>query len=200
MAIAATTDKGNATREMILDHAYKIASKHGLEGLSIGDLAQSVGMSKSGVFAHFGSREELQLAVLDLAGQRFSASVLVPALNQPRGLKRLRAVVNSWFAWVRDNRDGCVIMGAASEYDSRPGPLRDRVVALMSRWNDGIERAVAHAIEAGELDAATDPRQLAFELSGIAFAMHHEMRLFDQRRTCLYAERAVERLIAANSR
>ncbi len=192
------TDKGAATRDLILDHAYAIASKKGVEGISIGDLAQSVGMSKSGVFAHFGSREELQLAVLDLAGLRFGEAVLIPALRQPRGLKRLRAIVAGWFEWVRNNRDGCVIMGATSEYDSQPGVLHDRVVALISRWNADMARPDGHAVHHRQPHAHTDSRQLAFEISGIAFALHHEIRLFDPKRVRTHAERAFERLLQAN--
>ncbi|TLY53042.1 MAG: TetR/AcrR family transcriptional regulator [Gammaproteobacteria bacterium] len=199
MVLMPVTDKGAATRELILEHAYAIASKKGLEGISIGDLAQSVGMSKSGVFAHFGSREELQLAVLDSGGLKFGERVLIPALRKPRGLPRLRAIVIGWFDWVRDNRDGCLIMGAVSEYDSRPGALRDRTVALIDRWRNDTARAVKLAIEAGELRADTDAQQLAFEISGVAFALHHYTRLFDARQARKYAERAFERLVQANT-
>lgn len=193
------TDKGVATRELILEHAYAIASKKGLEGISIGDLAQSVGMSKSGVFAHFGSREEMQLALLDRVGRHFGEHVLIPALRKPRGLTRLRAIVGGWFDWARDNRDGCPIMGAVSEYDSRPGPQRDRVIALLAQWRTELVRAINIAVEVGELAPATDAQQLAFEIFGVAFALHHDTRLFDARRARQQADRALERLIQANS-
>ncbi|GAA0708295.1 TetR/AcrR family transcriptional regulator [Dokdonella soli] len=197
-AVPATT-KGAATRELIIDRAYAIACGEGLEGLSIGDLAQAVGMSKSGVFAHFGSREDLQLAVLDSAGQRFGESVLIPALRAPRGLARLRAIVDGWFDWVRDNRQGCLVMGAVSEYDSRPGALHERVVALIQRWRSDSARAVGMAIDSGELRAGTDAHQLAFEIFGIALALHQDTRLFDPKQARVQAERAFERLLAANS-
>jgi AcrR family transcriptional regulator len=193
------TPKGAATREMILDHAYAIACREGLEGLSIGDLAQTVGMSKSGVFAHFGSREDLQLAVLDNGGRRFGDAVLVPALRAPRGVARLRAIVERWFNWVRDNRQGCLIMGAVSEYDSRPGALHDAVVELIQRWRDATARAVALAVEAGELRSDTDASQLSFEIFGIALALHNDTRLFDPKSARAQAERAIERLLAAHS-
>jgi AcrR family transcriptional regulator len=199
MVAMPVTDKGAATRELILEHAYAIASKNGLEGLSIGDLAQAVGMSKSGVFAHFGSREELQLAVLESGGLKFGERVLIPALRKPRGLPRLRAIVTGWFDWVRDNRDGCLIMGAVNEYDSRPGALRDRTVALIERWRSDTARAAKLAIEVGELRADTDPRQLSFEIFGIALALHQDTRLFDAKQARKYAERAFERLVQANS-
>jgi AcrR family transcriptional regulator len=197
-AVAATT-KGAATRELILERAYVIACKAGLEGLSIGDLADAVGMSKSGVFAHFGSREDLQLAVIDYGAQKFWERVFVPALRIKRGLPRLRAIVAGWFDWMRENRHGCLIMGAVNEYDSRPGAQRDRVVAIMQRWRIDTARAVSIAMEAKELGADSDPRQFAFEILGIALALHQETRLFDPKQARQQAERAFERLIQANS-
>jgi len=199
MAVMLNTTKGAATRELILDGAYAIACHKGVEGLSIGDLAQRVGMSKSGVFAHFGSREELQLAVLEVGGQRFGERVLIPALRARRGLARLRAIVSGWFAWVQDNRPGCLIIGAVSEYDSRPGPLHDSVVKLIKRWRTEIARAATLAIETGELRAETDAGQLAFEIFGIALILHQDMRLFDAKQAIKQAERAVARLFEANS-
>jgi AcrR family transcriptional regulator len=193
------TRKGEATRDLILDHAYTIAAQNGVEGLSIGDLATAVGMSKSGVFAHFGSRQDLQLAVLQVAASRFGEAVLIPALRKPRGLARLGEIVSGWFDWVRDNRTGCLIMGAVSEYDSRPGPLRDNVVAMIERWRGDTARAAMHAIEAGQLRADADPRQLAFEIFGIALALHQDTRLFDPKSARKRAERAYAGLIAANS-
>ena len=199
MSAQPVTTKGAATREMILDRAYAIACRDGLEGLSIGDLAQAVGMSKSGVFAHFGSREDLQLAVLDNGGTRFGEAVLIPALRAPRGITRLRAIVDGWFNWVRDNRQGCLIMGAVGEYDSRPGPLHDAVVELIQRWRDATARAVAMAVEGGELRSDTDASQLSFEIFGVALALHNDTRLFDAQRAREQAERAIERLLVAHS-
>jgi AcrR family transcriptional regulator len=199
MSAQPATAKGAATRDLILDRAYAIACRAGVEGLSIGDLAQAAGMSKSGVFAHFGSREELQLAVIDYGGQRFGERVFLPALRAPRGLPRLRAITAGWFDWVRENRHGCLIMGAVSEYDSRPGPQRDRVVALLERWRSETSRAIAMAVEAGELRADVDARQLAFEIFGIALALHQDTRLFDPLQARVQAERAFERLLSACS-
>ena len=199
MAVQPTTAKGAATRDLILDRAYTIACRAGLEGLSIGDLAQASDMSKSGVFAHFGSREDLQLAVIDYGGQRFAERVFQPALRSPRGAARLRAIVAGWFDWVRENRNGCLIMGAVGEYDSQPGPQRDRVVALLERWRSEISRAIAMAVDSGELRADTDARQLAFEIFGIALALHQDTRLFDPVQARAQAERAFDRLISASS-
>src|SRR5688572_21554957 len=114
------TSKGATTREAIIDKAYELALFTGLEGLSIGPLAQAVGMSKSGVFAHFGSREDLQLAVLDEAANRFGRQVLVAALPRQRGLPRLRAIMQNWFEWGRRESGGCVLVGSVAEYDDRP--------------------------------------------------------------------------------
>ncbi|MBB1060504.1 TetR family transcriptional regulator C-terminal domain-containing protein [Marilutibacter spongiae] len=172
------TSKGVATRDSIIDRAYGIACAGGLESLSIGPLAQAVGMSKSGVFAHFGSREDLQLAVLDNAAARFFDAVLVPALKAERGLDRLRAIMEGWFDWVRQNEGGCLLVAAVSEYDDRPGALRDRVVAQQRRRRQDIARAAGHAIERGQLDPATDPMQLSFELYCLALGVHHDAGLF----------------------
>lgn len=195
-----TVTKGAATRELILDRAYGLACRSGLEGLSIGGLALEVGMSKSGVFAHFGSREELQLAVLDHAGERFFAHVLVPALRAPRGVARLRAVMERWFDWVRHKDDGgCIFLAAAAEYDDRPGALRDLVIAHLDRWRAELARAVGLAIEAGELDAAADVEQLAFELYALALVVHHDAGLHGYGTAHARGMQAFERLVRANS-
>jgi len=200
MVVAATTDKGTATREMILDCAYAIASRKGLEGLSIGELATAAKMSKSGVFAHFGSREELQLAVLDFGAQRFGERVFMPALRKKRGLPRLRAIAHGWFDWVRENRYGCPLLASVNEYDARPGPQRDRVVAFMDQWRSVTARAISLAVDMRELRADTDTRQFAFEILGITLALHQDTRLFDPKQARAQADRALERLIAAYSR
>lgn len=199
MSPLTATPKGNATRDAIVDRAYGIACAAGVEGLSIGPLAQAVGMSKSGVFAHFGSREELQLAVLDDAARRFGEHVFTPALRQPRGLPRLRAILAGWFDWVRQTSGGCVILGAASEYDDRPGVLRDRVVAHEVQWRAQLSRAISMAVDTGELAADTDPAQLAFELNAVGLAVHHDAGLLGFEPTLSRGLAAVERLLRAHS-
>lgn len=196
-ALTATT-KGAATREAILDRAYEIARFAGIEGLSLGPLAQAVGMSKSGVFAHFGSREELQLAVLESAAERFGQFVLIQALSQPRGLPRLRAIMRHWFEWGRIEEGGCVLVGSVTEYDDRPGPLRDLVVRNEQRWRTELQRAAQLAIDCGHLrDGDTD--QYAFELYAIPLAMLHEAGLFGYERARRHGDAALERWIAAHS-
>lgn len=200
MSTVRAVTKGAATRELILDRAYGLACRSGLEGLSIGGVAAEVGMSKSGVFAHFGSREDLQLAVLDSAGQRFVEHVLAPALKAPRGVARLRAIVDRWFDWSQHRDDGgCIFLAAAAEYDDRPGPLRDRVIAQVARWRTELARAAALAVDAGELAPSTDVEQLAFELYALALAVHHDAGLHGYAPAYHRGMTAFERLVRAHS-
>ena len=195
-----TGAKGAATRDAIIDRAYGIACSAGLDGLSIGPLAQAVGMSKSGVFAHFGSREGLQLAVLESAGQRFGEYVLTPALEVRRGLPRLRAIVERWFDWVRHtNQGGCLYLAAVSEFDDRPGAVRDALLQLEGRWRDALVRAIRLAIETGEVQSDTDPQQLAFEIYSLALIVHHDAGLFGYDMAQARGLRAFERLMRSYS-
>lgn len=194
MTPATQPSKRASTRELILDHAYALARKDGLEGLSIGTLAADVDMSKSGVFAHFGSREELQLAVLDAGGQRFAAQVLLPALKQPRGLPRLRAIVANWSEWAREYQSGCVLLSAASEYDGRNGALHDKVVSQQADWRGGLQQAIAQAVTEGHLRSDTDTAQLAFEIYALMLGLHHDAGLFGFDEAGQRAAQAFERL------
>lgn len=195
---AQTSGKGAATREAIIDRAYQIARCSGVEGLSIGPLADAVGMSKSGVFAHFGSREDLQLAVLEAAAERFGRSVLVGALSQPRGLPRLRAVMHNWFEWIRGNTGGCVLLGSVTEYDDRPGALRDQVLHNEKRWRSELHRTIQQAIDVGHLRTG-DVGQYVFELYAIPLAVHHEAGLFGYDAARRHGEAAVEGWFAAHA-
>jgi AcrR family transcriptional regulator len=198
MSSLTATSKGAATREAIIDRAYEIARFSGVEGLSIGPLAGAVGMSKSGVFAHFGSREDLQLAVIESAATRFGEAVFLPALSQPRGLPRLRALMHNWFEWVRGNSGGCVLLGSVTEYDDRPGPLRDQVLRNEQRWRDLLRRAIQLAIECGHLRAG-DTDQYAFELYAFPLAVHHEAGLFGYEQARRHGEAAVEHWFASHA-
>jgi len=197
MTPSATTGKGAATRDMIVERAYQIASSAGLEGLSIGPLADAVGMSKSGVFAHFGSREDLQLAVLDLAAQRFGEHTLVPALGAARGLPRLRAIFENWLVWIGRDRSGCLLLSAVSEYDDRPGPLRDRVVGHLLRWRGDLVRAIGLSIASGELRGDIDADQYAFEINAIALAVQHDVALVSSDIALARGRRMFERVLAS---
>jgi len=197
MQSAAATSKGAATRDSIIDRAYQIVRKEGFEGLSIGTIADSVGMSKSGVFAHFGSREDLQLAVLDAAAQRFTEHVFLPALRERRGLPRLEAIGRRWMKWLRSEQGGCPMVSAAIEYDDRPGVIRERVIFYQTRLRKELARAIDMAVESGELSKDTDSAQLAFEIFGVELVVHHDSRLFGFDEAIERGERALERLIAS---
>lgn len=198
MPALSATSKGAATRDAILDHAYAIACSAGLEGLSIGALAHAVGMSKSGVFAHFGSREDLQLAVLETAAQRFVSHVFQPAVRRPRGLARLRAVIEQWFDWVRHEDDGgCLFLAAVSEYDDRPGPQRDLLLQQDRQWRQALAKAVSLAIEEGELRPDIDVEQLVFEIYALPLLVHHDAGLYGYEAARSRGIRAFERLIEA---
>ena len=198
MPALSATSKGAATRDAILDHAYAIACSAGLEGLSIGALARAVGMSKSGVFAHFGSREDLQLAVLETAAQRFVSHVFQPAVRRPRGLARLRAVIEQWFDWVRHEDDGgCLFLAAVSEYDDRPGPQRDLLLQQDRQWRQALAKAVSLAIEEGELRPDIDVEQLVFEIYALPLLVHHDAGLYGYEAARSRGIRAFERLIEA---
>jgi len=187
------TAKGASTRGMLLGRACELAARLGLEGVSIGELAAAAGMSKSGVFAHFGSREDLVRQTLDWAAAGFVDRVMAPALKQPRGLPRLQAIADGWIRWIVEHPDGCVFLGAATEYDGRPGPMRDHVAALMDSWRQAVERAVAMAVEQGHLREDADPALLAFELQALMYGLHH-VRLHQPGVAPALAQRAVQDL------
>jgi AcrR family transcriptional regulator len=169
--------KGQQTRAAILDAALGLASHMGLEGLSIGALAEVTRMSKSGVFAHFGSREELQISVVREYHAKFEEEVFHPAMREPRGLPRLRALFDRWVRRVSVEIDsGCIYISGAVEFDDRPGPVRDALVTMVQTWQDALERAIGMAIEAGHLKADTDPAQVLFEVHGLILALHHDAR------------------------
>ena len=176
--------KGVRTRENILQVAVNLASMEGLEGLSIGRLAEELKMSKSGLFAHFGSREELQLATVEMARQIFVEHVIRPALSAPEGAPRLWALCDAWVRYVEHPvfPGGCFFAAASFEFDSRPGLVRDRVAAAVKQWLATLTRAVEGAIAAGHLKADVDANQLAFELKSIGVGAHSDYQLTDDRK------------------
>jgi AcrR family transcriptional regulator len=194
--------KGEQTRTLILNQAVALASQVGLEGLSIGSLATRLDMSKSGLFAHFGSKEDLQLQTLKQGQARFEETVFRPALKVPRGLPRLRALFANWLDWVERHEDlpgGCLILAASIEYDDRPGALRDTLVAGQRELRGAIAKAVRMAIDAGHLRPDTDPWQFTFEMFGVILATHHDRRLLGDARAIDRARTAFERSISAHS-
>jgi AcrR family transcriptional regulator len=193
--------KGEQTRVAILDEALKIASKLGLEGLTIGSLADATGMSKSGLFAHFGSREDLQLAVLEHAAQLYGEKVFVPVLKIERGLPRLRALFERWLDWTLESGlpGGCIMISAAFEYDDRPGPIRDAAITNQHRGNAITQKAVRLAVEEGHLNPNTDPEQISFEMLGIVLASHNHRRLLGDKEARKRALTAFDELVSRHA-
>lgn len=174
---ARSLQKGQATRAAILEAALSLASHMGLEGLSIGALADVTGMSKSGVFAHFGSREELQIAVIREYHARFEDEVFMPAMKEPRGLPRLRSLFERWVKRVSVELDsGCIYISGAVEFDDRPGPVRDALASMVRAWQQALDKAIRLAMAEGHLRADTDPLQMLFEIHGLILALHHDAR------------------------
>ena len=193
--------KGEETRQAILDEAIQVASQDGLRGLTIGQLAAHIEMSKSGLFAHFKSKESLQLEVLEHARQRFIDSVMRPALAAPRGRTRLDTLFDHWLTWTNDELNGgCIFVAAASELDDRPGPVRDALVRSERDWLDSIATIAGTAISEGEFRSDVDVEQFAYELHGIMLSHHHASRLLRDERAPERARRAYESLVEAASR
>ncbi len=183
--------RGEQTRQAILLEAVDLASAEGLEGLTIGRLASALGMSKSGLFAHFGSKDELELSTVDAAREIFIDEVLRPGLAARRGLPRLEALCEAWLSYAERLvfRGGCFFAAASAELDSRPGPVRDRVAEVMAEWMQALERAVREAQAAGDLESTQDPAQLAFELHALVmgansvFQLHGDGTVFERARS-----------------
>lgn len=174
MATAQPTDRrrlrGLKTRQAILVHAARVGSAEGLDAVSLQRLADDLGISKSGLFAHFGSKEELHLATIEAAAQIFTDEVLRPAVKEPRGVGRVWALCNAWLSYLERGvfPGGCFFWAVAEEYDSRrPGPVRDSVLEKKAYWSHSLVRAVREAQEAGEIDPSVDPAQLAWELDSL---------------------------------
>lgn len=173
--------RGVRTRDAILLRAVQLASVEGLEGLTVGRLAEDLRMSKSGLFAHFGSKEELQLATVETARQIFIDQITLPALKAPKGMPRLWSLVDSWLGHVEGKlyAGGCFFTAASFEFDDRRGLVRDRIAAIMREWMSTLERAVWEAQKAGHLEAKTNSTLLAHEVQGIGLGAHWAHQLLD---------------------
>jgi AcrR family transcriptional regulator len=189
-------ERGRRTRESILEAAVDVASVEGLNGLTIGRLATELGISKSGLFAHFGSKQELQLATIDAAREIFVAEVITPARAAERGLPRLMALVDHWLAYMRREvfRGGCFFDTVRGEYDSRqPGPVRDVIRADFAAWSEILVNRVKAAQSAGHLDPEADPEQVAFELdalggaANVRFQLDRDEAVFERARRAMHA-------------
>jgi AcrR family transcriptional regulator len=189
--------KGTDTRDAVLEQAVEVANRVGLAGLTIGSLAERAQMSKSGLFAHFRSKEALQLQVVVYARERFAEQVVRPALRTPRGEPRVRRLFEGWLACERDGAPGCLFLSATSEYDDQPGTVRDQLAGDHCDLMDAIARIVRGGVGEGHFRADADPEQFAHDLHGVMLAFFYAHRLLRQPEAEARARRAFETLLAA---
>jgi AcrR family transcriptional regulator len=188
--------KGELTRQAILEHATALASRVGLSGLTIGRLAEELSLSKSGLFAHFRSKEALQIQVLEFAADRFTDGVVRPGLSAPRGEPRVRALFERWLEWGRANLPGgCLFVAAATELDDQPGPVREQLVRGQKDWLELIANCCRTAVSEGQLRKGMDAEQFAHDLYGVMLAWHHAARLLHDPAADRRARAAFEALL-----
>ena len=189
--------KGQQTKQVIIDAALGLAAQIGIESLSIGALAEVTRMSKSGVFAHFGSREELQISVIREYYARFADEVFYPSMNQPRGLPRVRALFANWMKRVAvEIQSGCIFISGAVEFDDRPGLVRDALANSVEAWLAALYRAVVQAKEQDHLNPDADEEQMAFEIHGLILAAHYEARFLKKPGATERANAGFENILA----
>ena len=192
--------KGEETRAAILDEAVVIASEVGFTGLTIGLLAEQTGMSKSGLFAHFKSKEALQLATLERARERFTDLVIRPTLAAPRGMRRVRALFDRWLDWETEAlRGGCIFVTASAEFDDQPGPMRDAVVRSQQDWLEFVATVAGTAVSEGDFRADLDTEQLAFTLQGLMVGYDHAARLMRDPKALDHTRCALAQLLEASA-
>jgi len=188
--------KGEETKMVILDAGLDMASQYGLEGVSIGSLAKLINMSKSGLFAHFQSKENLQIEILKYAGRLFAEGVIVPALKIKAGIPRIKALVNNWIAWSDNLTGGCIFVTASAEYSDRPGKVRDYLLRQQRDWIDSLRRIAQSAIKVGDFRRDIDCEQFAFDLYSLLLGFHLYEKLLDDSETKKRQEMALEQLLA----
>jgi AcrR family transcriptional regulator len=186
--------QGERTRKAILERAVHIASAEGLEGLTIGRLALELSISKSGLFAHFGSKEDLQVATVETARAIFINEVVRPAFESAQGLVRLWKLCDIWLAYVQSGvfRGGCFFAAAAAEFDGRPGPVRDRIAEIMKEWLATLRNTIIEAQNAGQLDKKIDATQLAFEVNSLELGANWAFQLYGDTRAFTRAREAIQ--------
>ena len=188
--------KGQQTKSAILDEAVDIASQVGFNALTIGQLAESTGMSKSGLFAHFRSKEALQLETLERGRERFTDLVIRPTLATPRGIARVRALLDNWLVWETEAlQGGCIFVTGSIEYDDRPGPMRDALVRSQLDWGEFIAIVAGTGVSEGDFRVDLDTEQFAFTLQGLMYAYHHTARLLRDPKALDRTRRAAEQLL-----
>ncbi len=202
VAASVKASKGEETRAQILAAAVEQASACGFESLTIGTLADKTGLSKSGLFAHFGSKLDLQIAALDEAGRQFTEAVFLPAMKAPRGVRRLRALFDNWITWPQRASlpGGCPIDSASREYHHQPGPMRDAIVDRQKLLDRELSKAVRMAVETGELAENVDPGQVAFDMLGIILGFYRTELLLGRPQATRRARVGFERLLKQNAR
>ena len=191
--------KGEITKNKILKKAAGLASVCGLEDMSIGELAKATGLSKSGLFAHFNSKENLQTQVIQWVARRFSEQVMQPAFKEPRGIPRIRAIFENWKSWIEGDSfpGGCVMIASSTEFDDRPGAVRNEVVKMMNELLQSLARTARIAIEEGHFKADSDPRQFAFEFESLLHGYHLLHRLLKDPAAKERSDIALQRLLDA---
>ena len=190
--------KGEQTRQQIISRALSLSSEVGLEGLSLGNLASELKLSKSGLFAHFKSKEALQLEVLQAAIELFVRDVVRPAILEPRGIRRVQALFDNYLAWVRGigKARTCIFMGLSQEYDDRPGPVRDALAKSQQDWHDTVARVAGTGVATGEFRKDLDVGQFAFEFIGIGMIFQQSYKLLRDRKAERRARDAFAALLA----
>jgi AcrR family transcriptional regulator len=188
--------KGQQTRTALLDEAVGLASRVGFNALTIGQLAESTGMSKSGLFAHFRSKESLQLETLERGRERFTDLVIRPTLAAPRGVARVRALIDNWLVWeTQALQGGCLFVTGSTEYDDQPGPMRDALVLNQRDWVEFIETVARTGISEGDFREDLDVEQFAFSLQGLIYAFHHTARLLRDPKALDHIRRGLDQLL-----
>jgi AcrR family transcriptional regulator len=187
--------KGEETKEMILGIGLDLASQIGLEAVSIGELARATGMSKSGLFAHFQSKENLQSEILKYAGQLFSEGVVIPALRAEAGIPRIKALVDNWTNWTARITGGCIFVQASNDFKDRPGKVRDFLLRQQETWIDSLRRIAQSAIRVGHFRQDMDCDQFAFELYSLLLGFHLYYKLLKNGNTKSRQQSALDALI-----
>ena len=187
--------KGEDTRNSILSAGLEMASQYGLEDVTIGDLAKEMKMSKSGIFGHFQSKENLQILILNYAVEQFTESVVLPTLKVEGGIPRIKTMVDRWINWGNGLGGGCIFVSTSNEFSERSGPVRDALVASQLAWLESLGRLAESAVKAGDFRADIDPQQFAFELYSLLLGFHHYHRLLRDKKIQEKQERALDKLI-----
>jgi AcrR family transcriptional regulator len=195
-AILFAMTKGRETKMIILESGLDMASQLGLEGLSIGGLAKKTNMSKSGLFAHFQSKENLQIEILDYAARVFSEDVIIPALATEGGIPRIKALINNWTKWSDNLTGGCIFVTASTDYSDRPGKVRECLIKQQEDWIDCLCRIAESAIKVGDFRKDIECEQFAFDLYSLLLGFHLYDKLLDDSATKKRREIALERLLA----